>query len=188
MKKIAVIGGSRIEIKSFIETAMNEYKNQLEFHVFDTEENIDNGTLWHYHPCETEEGMALSAVKFIYEGNADVLVKGIVPTRTVLKAILTPEYSLKSQSLLSHVSVVQLPGLDRQLLLTDAAMNIAPDSQQLIEITNNVLEVAKKIGIKQPKVALLSSAETFNPKMPSSVNAKEVTEHFYDMKGYNNQH
>ena len=67
-------------------------------------------------------------------------------------------------------------------------MNIAPDSQQLIEITNNVLEVAKKIGIKQPKVALLSSAETFNPKMPSSVNAKEVTEHFYDMKGYNNQH
>lgn len=182
MKKIAVIGGSRPEIKFFIKTAMNKYNDQLEFHVFDTESNIDVDSLWHYHPCQTEEEMALMAVKFVHEGKADILVKGIVPTRTILKAVLTPEYSLKTQSLLSHVAVVQLPSLDRQLLLTDAAMNIAPDTTQLIEVTKNVLKVARKMDVFHPKIALLSSAETYNPKMPSSVNAQQVTEYFSNLK------
>lgn len=182
MKRIAVVGGSRPEIKLFIEMAHTTYNKQLEFHVFDTEVNIDDDSLWHYHPCQTEDDMALSAVKFVYEGHADILVKGIVSTRTLLKAILNPEYSLKTQSLLSHVAVVQLPGLDRQLLLTDAAMNITPDATQLVEITKNVLEVANKMGITHPKVALLSSAETYNPKMPSSVNARQVTEQFSNLK------
>lgn len=180
MIKIAVIGGSQVEMKTFIETAKDTYKEQLLFHVFDVAQNIDDSSLWQYHPCETEEDMALEAVKFVYEGHADVLVKGIVSTRTVLRAILNRDYPLKMQPLLSHVALVHLPQLNRKLLLTDAAMNLAPDSDQLIEITNNVLEVAKKIGLKKPKVALLSSAETYNPKMLSSVNATKVTEHFSD--------
>lgn len=178
MINIAVIGGSQIEIKTFIERALIKYKNQLVFHVFDTAENIDDSSLWQYHPCETEEEMAIAAVKFVYEGKADVLVKGIVSTRTVLKAVLHPKYSLKNQALLSHVAVVHLPQLNRPLLLTDTAMNIAPNTKELIDITKNALTMAMKIGIEKPRVALLSSAETINSKMPSSVNAKEVTDYF----------
>lgn len=178
MVKVAIIGGSQPEIKAFVKQAKIQFEIPLEFHVFDTEPNISDETLWVYHPCDTLEGMALEAVKYVHSGQADILVKGIVATRTVLKAVLTPEYSLKNQSVLSHVAVVHLPGLDRQILLTDAAMNIAPDTKQLIDITKNVIEVANKIGIKQPKVALLSAAETYNAKMPSSVSATEVTEYF----------
>lgn len=178
MINIAIIGGSQTEMRLFVEAALLQYKNQLTFHVFDTKENIDDVSLWHYYFCETEEEMARAAVKFVSEGKADILVKGIVPTRTVLKAVLHPPFSLKNQPLLSHVAVADLPQLNRKLLLTDTAMNISPDSQELIEITKNALKIAKTIGIEKPKVALLSSAETVNPKMPSSVTAKEVMDYF----------
>ncbi|MDZ7835425.1 MAG: phosphate acyltransferase [Alkalibacterium sp.] len=88
------------------------------------------------------------------------------------------EHNLKTQELLSHVALVKLPALDRQILLTDAGMNIMPTEDQLEEIIHNVLKVGKAIGLDHPKVSLISAAENYNPKMPSSVLAKEMTERF----------
>lgn len=182
MIKIAIIGGSRPEIRAFVEKAKEKYKKKIEFHVFDYEENIGEEDLWVYYKCESAEEMAIEAVKLARLGVIDILVKGIVPTHVLLKAVLNKEYSLKNQDVLSHVSVISLPQLDRKILLTDAAMNIAPDTEQLINIVENVIEVANKVNKEKPKVALLSSAENYNPKMPSSVIAKEVTEHFEKME------
>ena len=182
MIKIGIVGGSQAEIKDFVKQAQKKYSNELEFHVYDTSPDIGTKDLWTYHHFNSPEEMALAAVKQAYDKKIDIIIKGIFSTHTLLKAVLNKEYSLKEQKVLSHVAVMQLPDLEEKILLTDAAMNIAPTTEQLVEITKNVMKVAINIGKKQPKIALLSSAENYNPKMPSSVLAKEVTEHFSEDK------
>lgn len=174
MIKVAIPGGSRPEILEVITKAKQLYKDVVSFFVFDTEENIDSNDVWVYEQCETEGDSVKRAVEMAATGDAQVLMKGMVQTRTLLKEVLQKEYNLRGQSVLSHVALVDLPGNNRQLLLTDAAMNITPTSEQLKQIADNAIDVAHRIGISQPKVAMISSAETFNPKMPSSVLASEV--------------
>ncbi|MFC6293360.1 phosphotransacetylase [Macrococcus epidermidis] len=178
MIKVVIPGGSRPEILEVITKAKQLYKDVVSFFVFDTEENIDSNDVWMYEQCETEGDSVKRAVEMAATGDAQVLMKGMVQTRTVLKEVLQKEYNLRGQSVLSHVALVDLPGNNRQLLLTDAAMNITPTSEQLKQIADNAIDVAHRIGISQPKVAMISSAETFNPKMPSSVLASEVVSLF----------
>ncbi|MEK2536148.1 phosphate acyltransferase [Tetragenococcus halophilus] len=178
MNKIGIVGGSQDEIKEFVKKAQEKYKNKLEFHIFDTAPDIGSKDLWTYYHYESPEEMALAAVKKAHNKEIDIIVKGIVSTHLLLKAVLNKEYSLKEQDVLSHVAVVELPDIERKLLLTDAAMNIEPTTEQLINITNNAMKAAHNMGKNHPKIALLSSAENYNPKMPSSVLAKEVTDHF----------
>ncbi|UTH16368.1 phosphate acyltransferase [Macrococcus epidermidis] len=178
MIKVVIPGGSRPEILEVITKAKQLYKDVVSFFVFDTEENIDSNDVWIYEQCETEEDSVKRAVEMAATGDAQVLMKGMVQTRTVLKEVLQKEHNLCNQSVLSHVALVDLPGNNRQLLLTDAAMNITPTSEQLKQIADNAIDVAHRIGISQPKVAMISSAETFNPKMPSSVLASEVVSLF----------
>ena len=178
MIKVAIPGGSRPEILEVITKAKQLYKDVVSFFVFDTEKNIDSNDVWVYEQCETEGDSVKRAVEMAATGDAQVLMKGMVQTRTLLKEVLQKEYNLRGQSVLSHVALVDLPGNNRQLLLTDAAMNITPTSEQLKQIADNAIDVAHRIGISQPKVAMISSAETFNPKMPSSVLASEVVSLF----------
>lgn len=180
MIKVAIPGGSRPEILEVITKAKQLYIDVVSFFIFDTEENIDSDEVWIYERCESEEACVKRAVEMAAAGDAQVLMKGMVQTHTVLKEVLQKEHNLRSQSVLSHIALVDLPGNNRQLLLTDAAMNITPTSEQLKQITDNAIEVAHRIGISQPKVAMISSAETFNPKMPSSVLASEVVSLFED--------
>lgn len=181
MITVSVASGSRPEILELVKKAHDQYPSQLSFVVFDVEDNIDTEGLWEYVQCETEAETVNQAVTFVAEGKAQIILKGIIPTHVVLKEVLKKEHNLRKEGLLSHVAMVDLPKLDRTLLLTDSAMNIAPDKDALVKIVNNVKEVAHKIGIEQPKIALISAAENLNPKMPSSVLAKEVTEHFSDV-------
>ncbi len=178
MIKVAIPGGSRPEILEVITKAKQLYKDVVSFFVFDTEKNIDSNDVWVYEQCETEGDSVKRAVEMAATGDAQLLMKGMVQTRTLLKEVLQKEYNLRGQSVLSHVALVDLPGNNRQLLLTDAAMNITPTSEQLKQIADNAIDVAHRIGILQPKVAMISSAETFNPKMPSSVLASEVVSLF----------
>ena len=110
--------------------------------------------------------------------DADILFKGLVQTHLLLKEVLKEEYQLRSGGLLSHVAILDIPQVQRPILLTDAAMNIAPDLEQAAAIVNNAVTVAQALGITQPKVALLSAAENFNPKMPSSIRGVELTQRF----------
>lgn len=180
MITISVAGGSQPEILELVKQAKKEYSEGLKFVVFDTNENIADESIWEYFHCENELDVAKQAVNFVAEGKAQILLKGIIQTHTLLKELLNKEHGLKTQKVLSHVAMVDLPNHDQSFLLTDCAMNIAPSKDAMIEIVENVKQVAIKVGIENPKIALLSAAENFNPKMPSSVLATEVTEVFKD--------
>lgn len=180
MPTVAVAGGSREEILELARLSQIEFKDSVRFKVFDVEPNIDHEETWEYIKCETEEEMVRQTVRSVVNNEADILLKGGIQTHTLLKEVLKKEYDLKTQDLLSHVALVNLPALGRQILLTDAGMNITPSEDQLEEIINNVIKVGQAIGLERPKVALISAAENFNPKMPSSVLAKALTERFED--------
>ncbi|AQS54228.1 Phosphate acetyltransferase [Jeotgalibaca dankookensis] len=182
MITIAVANGSRSEMLEFVTRAHEKYSNEIKFIVFDTKQNIDSNNLWTYIQCETEKEMIHEAVKSVASNQAQILVKGIVSTHVLLKEVLREEHDLKKQGVLSHAALINLPQLNRPLLLADAGMNIEPSKEVLTGIIDNTVEVAFKIGLENPKVALLSAAENYNPKMPSSVMAKEVTDYYSNNK------
>lgn len=182
MQTVAVAGGSRVEILELARLCHKEFDKKIAFIVFDTEEDIDTENIWEYRQFDTEAEMIEATVKSIVSKEADILLKGGIKTHTLLKEVLKKEHNLKAQDLLSHVALVNFPALDRQILLTDAGMNIQPSEDQLVSIIENVKRVGHSIGLEKPKIALLSSAENFNPKMPSSVSAKNLTERFSNSK------
>lgn len=180
MQTVAVAGGSRAEILELARLSAEEFNNEVKFIVFDTEDNIDTEDIWEYRQFESEKDMIEATVKTVVSKEADILLKGGIKTHTLLKEVLKKENNLKAQDLLSHVALVNSPALDRQILLTDAGMNIAPSEDQLVSIIENVKQVGHTIGLEKPKIALVSSAENYNPKMPSSVTAKNLTDRFSD--------
>ncbi|AGT32717.1 phosphate butyryltransferase [Geobacillus genomosp. 3] len=115
------------------------------------------------------------AVRAVHLNEADALMKGHVPTATLLKAVLNKEYGLRAGRVLSHVAVFEVPEFDQLVIVTDAAMNIAPDLEQKVQIVNNAVSVAHSIGIEQPKVAALAAVETVNPAMPVTLDAAALS-------------
>lgn len=181
MTVIVIAGGSQPEIVEFVNLAKNFYGEQLQFVVFDKADNIDPNHFWTYYHCANDQEVAQQAVNYVATGSGQVLMKGLIQSHILLKALVQDKFDLKKQTLLSHIALIKLPqAANRSFLLTDGAMNIAPTITTMIEIVDNVLVVAHKLGMVQPKIALISSAENFNPKMPSSVLAKEVAKHFQD--------
>jgi phosphate butyryltransferase len=117
----------------------------------------------------SKEHAAESAVRNVKLHEADVLMKGNVPTATLLKAVLNKEHGLRNGNVLSHVAVFEIPGYNRLTIVTDAAINIKPDLEQKVEIVKNAVEVAKWIGIDHPKVAVLAAVELVNPAMQATI-------------------
>lgn len=179
MTTIAIPGGANPEIREAITKAKQKFGSKIDFTIYDVEDNGAGD--YHFVACSPETVIS-KAVKSVATGEAQILMKGIVQTHDLLKEVLKKEYDLRQQKLLSHVAMIHLPQMNRPILLTDSGMNIAPDVEQLVQIADNAITTAQKIGIEEPKVALLSSAEIFNPKMPSSVLAKEVTERMQDRR------
>ncbi|MGG2095533.1 phosphate butyryltransferase [Bacillus sp. S13(2024)] len=116
------------------------------------------------------------AVKAVRGGEADVLMKGNIPTANILKAVLNKEWGLRKGSVLSHVAAFEVPNYDRFILITDAAMNIAPDVQQKAAIAQNAVEVARAIGVEVPKVAPIAAVEVVNPAMQATIDAAMLTQ------------
>lgn len=117
-----------------------------------------------------------TAVSLVRNGEADAVMKGIVDTAVILKAVLDKENGLRDAKVLSHVALFEVPGFDRLLLLTDAAMNIAPDLEAKKEILRNAVKVAHAIGNENPVVACLCAVEKINPKMPATLDAAALVE------------
>jgi phosphotransacetylase len=111
------------------------------------------------------------AVDLVRDGKADILMKGYLHTDEMLHAVLRHEGGLRTDRLLSHVFVLEVPTYHKLLLITDAAININPDISQKASITQNAVDLARKLGVERPKVAALSSIETINPNIPSTVHA-----------------
>lgn len=114
---------------------------------------------------------ALEAIKLVSSGKADMVMKGLVDTATFLRSVLNKEVGLRTGKVMSHVSVFEIEGIDRLILLTDAAFNTYPDLKAKTQMINNAVEVAHACGITLPKVAAVCPVEVVNPDMPSTVDA-----------------
>jgi phosphate acetyltransferase len=122
-------------------------------------------------PTETNKAAAATAVELVRRGEAKVLMKGYLHTDEMLRAVLQQETGLRTDRLLSHVFVLEVPTYHKLLLITDAAININPGIIQKAAITQNAVDLALRLGVEQSKVAALSSVETINPNIPSTVHA-----------------
>jgi phosphate butyryltransferase len=121
--------------------------------------------------AEGGEAAAEAAVRLVREGRAEALMKGALHTDDLLRAVLDRDRGLRAGRRLTHVFVMDVPGLDHPLLITDAAINIQPDLETKADIVRNAIDLARALGIAEPKVGVLSAVEVVNPKIPSSVDA-----------------
>lgn len=126
------------------------------------------------------EAAALKAVELVHNGKADILLKGLLETKTFLKSVLNKEVGLRTGKMLSHVCVFEIEGIDRLLFFTDVAFNTYPTLADKVNIINNAVEVAHACGIECPKVAPLCAVETVNPKMQPTVDADNLTKMYED--------
>ena len=119
---------------------------------------------------------SLKSVELVSQGKADMVMKGLVDTSIILKAVLDKEKGLRTNNVLSHVAVFDIEYYDRLFFITDAAMNLAPELNVKKQIIENACTVAHSLDIEIPKVAVLCAKEKVNPKMKDTVDAKELEE------------
>ncbi|HNU94536.1 MAG TPA: bifunctional enoyl-CoA hydratase/phosphate acetyltransferase [Bacillota bacterium] len=111
------------------------------------------------------------AVSLVSAGEAGILMKGLVPTADFLRAVLDREVGLRTGKLLSHVAVFRSSRYDRFFYLTDGAMVVAPTLEEKVQIIENAVGVAHKLGNETPKVACVAAVEVVNPAMPETIEA-----------------
>jgi phosphate butyryltransferase len=119
--------------------------------------------------------IARISVALINEGKADILMKGLIGTAPMLRAVVHKETGLRKNTLLSHFTLFESKFYHKIFGATDVAMNIAPTLDEKIQIINNAVEIMHKLDVPRPKVAVLSPAETVNPKIESSIHASILT-------------
>jgi phosphotransacetylase/acyl dehydratase len=123
------------------------------------------------HPIEA----AARAVALIHEGRAKALMKGHIHSEDFLRHIVKSDGGLRTHRRISHVFVMDVPGLDHLLFLTDAAINIAPDLACKVDIVQNAIDLARALGLETPRVAILSAVETVTAKIPSTLDAAALS-------------
>jgi phosphate butyryltransferase len=119
---------------------------------------------------DTEKAVEI-AVRMVNRGEADVLMKGKVGTSTLLKAVLNKEWGLRTGNLLSHFALFEVNTYHKLIAVTDVAMNIAPNLQEKIAIVNNSVACLNRLGISNPKVAVLGAVEMVNENMEATLDA-----------------
>lgn len=115
------------------------------------------------------------AVKLIRDGEADILMKGLVSTAILMKCVLDKEIGLRKGDTLSHVAIFETPFYHKLLGVTDAAMNVTPDLEKKIAIIKNAVDMFHGLGNPNPKVAIVGSVETVNPKMEATMHAATIS-------------
>jgi phosphate acetyltransferase len=121
--------------------------------------------------ANTESKAAELSVALCRSGEALAMMKGSLHTDELMKAVMQRETGLRSGRRISHVFVMDTPAYARTVLITDAAINIAPELEDKIHIVQNAIDLAHALGIPEPRVALLSAMETVNPKIQSTLDA-----------------
>ena len=122
-------------------------------------------------PALDAEESAAKAASLAGSGKASALMKGSLHTDQYMHAVLQRENRLRTSRLLSHCMLIAAPAYSRPIIVSDAAVNIAPDLDQKRDIVQNAIILARAIGISQPKVAILAAVETVNSKMPATTDA-----------------
>ncbi|MEM0907201.1 MAG: bifunctional enoyl-CoA hydratase/phosphate acetyltransferase [Pseudomonadota bacterium] len=119
--------------------------------------------------ADTSKDAAHFGVDLVDQGKARAVMKGHLHTNELLKACLRKENGLRTGRRLTHSFVMDVPGVSHPIIVSDAAINIAPDLLTKVDIVQNAIDVAHAIGIDQPKVGVLSAVETVNAQIPSSI-------------------
>jgi phosphate butyryltransferase len=114
------------------------------------------------------------SVKLVSDGKADFIMKGLLDTAILLKAVLNKDIGLRTESQLSHVMVYEVPTYHKLLYLTDGGMNIEPTFEEKVKITKNSIDVARALGNTNIKIAALAAKEKVNPKMQATVDADKL--------------
>jgi len=120
------------------------------------------------------------AMDLVNAGKVDIVMKGLIDTKILLKGVVNKEYGIRESELLSHVGIVEYPTLDRILFATDGAMVISPDYLQKIQIIEAAVKLAKSLGYVQPKVGIVSAVEKVNPKIESTMDAQRIVDYYKD--------
>ncbi|MBK6289843.1 MAG: phosphate acetyltransferase [Gammaproteobacteria bacterium] len=131
---------------------------------------IELGTIEVVDAADSRESAAM-AVQLVREGRAELLMKGSLHTDELLGAVVAREKGLRTGRRLSHVFIMDIPTYHKVLMVTDAAINIAPTLEDKLDICQNALDLAIVLGVEKPKVAILAAVETVNSKMPATLDA-----------------
>ena len=118
---------------------------------------------------------AARAVELARAGEVDALMKGSLHSDELLSAVVNAQTGLRTERRISHVFVLDVPRYPKPLLITDAAINVAPDFDAKVDIVQNAIDLAHALGIARPKVAILSAVETVTPKLRSSMDAAALS-------------
>lgn len=114
---------------------------------------------------------AMRAAELAREGEVEIMIKGSLHSDELMSAVVTRASGLRTKRRVSHCFVIQTPHYPRPFLVTDAAVNLAPDLLQKADIVQNAIDLARVLGIAAPKVAILAAVETVNPAMPATLDA-----------------
>jgi len=114
---------------------------------------------------------AAKAVALVRSGRVEALMKGSLHTDELLGAVVARETGLRTARRISHCFIMDVPGQPNAMIISDAAVNIAPTLEEKIDIVQNAIDLAHVLGVPEPRVAILSATETVNPKVPSTIEA-----------------
>jgi len=117
------------------------------------------------------EASAAAAVALVREGKAEALMKGSLHTDELMGAVVKRETGLRTARRISHCFIMDVPAHAEALIITDAAVNIAPTLRDKVDIVQNAIDLARALGVKEVRVAILSAMETVNPDVPSTIEA-----------------
>ncbi len=124
----------------------------------------------------TLEEAAARSISQISAGKGDILLKGLVDTGILLKALLNKEAGLRRSALLSHLMLYEVPGWKKIVGMSDGGMNLAPDLEKKKAILDNALEAMEKLGYESVRVAVLAAKEKPDPAMPATEDAAKLAE------------
>ncbi len=138
------------------------------------EDGIDLGRMMVIHEPDPIAA-ARKAMELISLGHAQLAMKGKIETGHFLRAALDKEVGIRIGKLLTHVGIFEIPGFDRLIFISDAGVVVAPTLEEKVAIVQNAIDVAQALGIECPRVAILAATEMVNPKLPSTLDAANLS-------------
>ncbi|MGV8059778.1 MAG: bifunctional enoyl-CoA hydratase/phosphate acetyltransferase [Smithellaceae bacterium] len=127
-------------------------------------------------PTSSHDEAAQKAVDLVHAGKADCLMKGLLDTGTMMRAVLSDKNKLRTGKIVSVMTMMEIPTYHKLLAMTDGAITLYPDLNQKKSMIENAVEALRTLGIPRPKVAVMAALETVNPRMPDTVDAAKLKE------------
>jgi len=138
------------------------------------EDSIDIRRMMIIHEPEPKQA-AHKVMELVRLGHAQMAMKGKIETGDFLRVALDREVGLRVGRLLTHVGLFEITGFDRLIFVSDAGVVVAPTMEQKIEIVQNAIFVAQRLGVERPRVAILAATEMVNPKIPTTLDAANLS-------------